>query len=356
MSALLSLDTAAQPLDVTSQVRRGDPFLSTRQLRVLPSAMRFYRLGQPLPDPLIDTVIRANAMVAEVPKRGPTAGFQAFLPPEELQHRTGDQLALDAAGYRGLRFMSAERKVAPATLKRAIAARISQFTALAKRPPQGREKTTLESEVLARLLPMAPIEETEAIVVFDPTRTRMAVEARTPAAADKLIAALRSCFGSLPCEPAAVAMPPDRALTEWLTAGVLPGGFTFGSKVTLRASDKQSAALSNHDLGSSEVHEHIASGKMVQQIELLCEPLLSITVSADAGFTSLRPLQPVDKRHPTSPEEALAIAERVWPAIFAAARDFFGGLAVTHAGRSGAGAARQAPMLEHASAARLEAP
>lgn len=332
-----------------------DTYLSTRQLRAVPASLRFYRLPHPLDDALLRQAVGHAQLPSTPPRLTAQFGFQAFLPPEALATRELDHFFADAGGYRCLRFMTAQRKIAPATFKRALAQRLAEFSKLAGRPPQGRELNVLESEVSAKLMPLSPIEETESLIIIDPSRTRVALEARSPKAADKLVEALRDSLGSFPCEPVRAAMPVERALTLWLSKQTLPGQFAFGSKVTLRDSSKQAASLTNHDLGSAEVMEHIAGGKLVQSIELIHEPLFALVANSESTFSSIRPLQAEDKKGPSSPEELAAIGCRLWPAIFAAASSFFRGLVATHQSTTrpalppAAGDHASAPALVHAS-------
>lgn len=321
----------------------ADSYLSTKQVRAVPACLRFYRLPAPLDDVLLRQAVAAAILPSTAPKLAALKGFQAFLPPEELPRRALDHFFLDAAGYRCLRFMTAERKIAPPTLKRAIAQRKAEFAKLVGRPPQGRENRVIESEVTGRLLLLSPVVEVEALLILDPSRTRLALEARTPKAADSLVDGLRQVLGSFPCEPVRPAMGVDQALTVWLSEHQCPPRYSYGGKVSLRDSCKQAAALSNHDLGSSEVLEHIAAGKLVQQVEFLYEPVFSFSVNQEASFLSIRPLQPEDKRPPLSTDECIAIGSRVWPAIFEAASTFFRALVQTQ--RETQPAERPVPLL-----------
>ena len=313
-------------LALTAPATSHAPFLSSRQLRAIPSALRFYRFPMPVSDAFLRAAVERNALPATAPRAVSVAGFQAFLPPEGLGRATPNDRVMEAEGYLALRWQTRVRKLPPATLKRAIQQRVAEFTELAGRPPRAREAATLHAEVQAQLLPRAPIEETEALIFLDPSRRRLALEARYEKQADTLIAQLRQAFGTFPCEPVAPAVPLAPTMTDWLTGQPLPVGFTLGSKVAMQDSQKQSVQLRNQDLETAETLEHVSAGKQVRSIELLVEPFFSLTLTDDVSFSQLRALQDIDRRPPMNPAEASAQMERVVPQIFRAASSLFQGL------------------------------
>ena len=104
--------------------------------------------------------------------------------------------------------------------------------------------------------------------------------------------------------------------TSWLhrDSGVdLPDGFEYGNKCNLKAEESGTAALSDHELESSEVEVHLEHGKKCQSVSLIFDDVIefSLNKKGDVSAINIRESDDVEEDGADDGQDILSISERM---------------------------------------------
>lgn len=152
-----------------------------------------------------------------------------------------------------------------------LAAKIEQKTG---RKPGKTERRDLRDDARQGLQPHAFSRIRTVWVWIDPVRGWVVVDTSSQAVADTVVTSLvKALPRGFQIKLLQTAISPRARMAEWLAADAcdgLPGDLELGRTVELRGTGDEAARvrLNNHDLGTDEVRQHVAQGKLPVSLAL----------------------------------------------------------------------------------------
>ena len=201
---------------------------------------------------------------------------------EELVHRSG-KFALIAIG--------SEDKLLPASvIAEALAEKISAINAKEGRRIGARERKRLKEEVVTDLLPRAFVRPSRTFAYLAEESGWMIIDTASRKSAEESVSQVREALGRFPATPMAPTESPRILMTDWLVAGKLPAGLSWGDECELRDPAEAGAVVRcrRQDLESDEVREHLKSGKQVFQLGLELDGRMAFVLGEDLTVRKFR--------------------------------------------------------------------
>lgn len=178
--------------------------------------------------------------------------------------------------------LGVEQKLLPATVIRQLA----QERAAAIEAEQGRkvgrkEMRDIFERVAEELMPKAFTRRRTTWAWLDPAHRWLAVDAGSDARADEFMETLVATLDDIAPRPLQTQVSPLSAMTEWVSTGEAPAGFTLDSDLELRAASEAQAAIRyvHHDIGGPEIAAHIAAGKIATKLGMTWNDRVSFVLT-----------------------------------------------------------------------------
>ena len=210
---------------------------------------------------------------------GATQPFAAgWTPPRGAAH---DPL-VEAVGAQWLMKLMIEQRVLPsAVVKRRLDERAAQIEQATGRKPGKKQAKELKEEIVLELLPQAFTKQEAIKVWLDPKQRLLMVDATSPAKADEVVTHLVKALDGISLAPLHTAQAPAAAMSEWLTSGAAPAGFSVDRECELKSADETKSAVryARHALDIDEVRQHIAAGKRPTQLALTWQGRVSLLLT-----------------------------------------------------------------------------
>ena len=194
----------------------------------------------------------------------------------------GEGSFVHAVGQHWLLALGVEQKLLPATVVRQTA----QERAAAIESEQGRkvgrkEMRDISERVMEELMPKAFSQRRTTWAWIDPGNGWLVVDAGSDARADEFVEVLLGSVDTLAPRPLQTQISGLSAMTDWLSGGEPPAGFTFDSDLELRSGSEAQAAIRyvHHDIGGKEVTAHIAAGKLVTKLGMTWNDRISFVLT-----------------------------------------------------------------------------
>lgn len=210
---------------------------------------------------------------------GPTQPVSAgWAPPRGVLHAP----LLESIGGQWLMKLVIEQRVLPsAVVKRRvdeIAAKIEKETG---RKPGKKQSKEIKEGVVLELLPQAFTKQAAVRVWLNPRDRLLMVDASSPAKADDVVTHLVKAVDGLAVTPLNTAHSPAAAMSEWLTTGEPPAGFSVDRECELKSPDETKSAVryARHALDIEEVRQHIEQGKVPTQLALTWQGRVSLLLT-----------------------------------------------------------------------------
>lgn len=167
--------------------------------------------------------------------------------------------------------------------------------------PRGKELKQIKDDLAFDMLPHVFTTSDLLYAYFDHKADLIVIDTSSANKAEVLLSKLRECFGSLPCVPVAVndnvnkkimtAWIDSRSETNDLFLSNNRGDLFFrGDEVELRAAQEGGsiAKLKNQELLSTEIDEHLKSGKLVTKLALTWQDKISFILSTDLTISRIK--------------------------------------------------------------------
>lgn len=204
-----------------------------------------------------------------------------FAPPTSLEwHRKGfvapaahapDRLVHPLLQSAALVTLKREEKVLPASaIREALAARIADIEKREARPVGRKEKRELKEQITDELLPRA-ITRTSVVRALIDVHTNWIMIDATGLRAEDTLSALREAMPPLPARLPHTRQSPGSVMTGWLASGEATEAFGLDSDAVMKSpgDDAATVRVSRQDLTTSEVRQHIDTGKVVVELGLI---------------------------------------------------------------------------------------
>ena len=190
-------------------------------------------------------------------------------------------LAEVVAGQLLLR-LATEQKVLPGpVVKRRVDEMAAQIEKSSGRKPGKKQKKELKEDAVLELLPQAFTKQAAIKVWLNPKDRLLMIDASSPAKADEVVTQLVKAADGLALTPLHTAQSPAAAMSEWLTSGEPPAGFSIDRECELKSADETRSAVryARHALDIAEVRQHIANGKLPTQLALTWRGRVSLLLT-----------------------------------------------------------------------------
>jgi recombination associated protein RdgC len=201
-----------------------------------------------------------------------------WVPPRGVAH---GPLAEAVDGQHLLRLMIEQRVLPSAVVRRRaeeVAAHIELSTG---RKPGKKQMKEIKEEAVLELLPQAFTKQAGVNVWLNPSRRLLMVDATSPAKADEVVTHLVKALGGISLAPLHTAQSPAAAMSEWLTTGEPPSGFSVDRECELKSADEMKSVVryARHALDTDEVRQHIAAGKLPTRLALTWQGRVSLLLT-----------------------------------------------------------------------------
>ncbi len=212
---------------------------------------------------LNDSLKNLGAALAEHALRDPgpheleTIGFVSPVAEgSDILARSVGQFTAFAVGVR--------KKILPGSvLRERVTAKARKIAEKEGRKVGGKERKRIRDEILTEMLGQAFVKSTITGAWIDHENGWLLVDTASRSIAELVVSTLRKAVGSFPAVPAAPEESPRLLMTDWLSRGDLPEGFSLGDECELRDPSASVGARwkgAKVDLDSEEVKEHLRNG------------------------------------------------------------------------------------------------
>jgi len=175
-----------------------------------------------------------------------------------------------------------EQKLLPASVVRQYAqAKLADIESAQGYKPGKKQAREIREQIELELLPRAFAKRGLVYAWIDPVNRWLLVDASSSARADEVMEQLKLSLGELPITLVKTQLAPATAMTQWLAAGEVGGGFTIDRDCELRAAVEERATVRyvRHLLDSDEVRAHIAGGKSATRLALTWRDRISFVLT-----------------------------------------------------------------------------
>ena len=178
--------------------------------------------------------------------------------------------------------LTIEQRVLPsAVIKRRTDERVAQIEHTTGRKPGKKQTREIKEEAVLELLPQAFTKQAAAKVWLNPAQRLLMVDASSPARADEVVTHLVKALDGIVLTPLHTAQSPAAAMSQWLTLGEPPAGFSIDRECELKSADEMKSVVryARHPLDTDEVRQHIAAGKVPTQLALTWRGRVSLLLT-----------------------------------------------------------------------------
>lgn len=178
--------------------------------------------------------------------------------------------------------LTIEQRVLPsAVVKRRTDERVAQIEHTTGRKPGKKQAREIKDEAVLELLPQAFTKQAAIKVWLNPAQRLLMVDASSPARADDVVTCLVKALDGLVLTPLHTAQSPAAAMSQWLTLGEPPAGFSIDRECELKSADEMKSVVryARHPLDTDEVRQHIAAGKVPTKLALTWRGRVSLLLT-----------------------------------------------------------------------------
>jgi len=194
----------------------------------------------------------------------------------------GDERLAYALNGQIMLALRVEQKLLPGSVVNDLAKdRIVEFEQQQGYSPSRKQAREIKERVAEELLPRAFARRRTTYVWIDPAHGWLAIDAASTAKADEVLEMLNKCISDLPLSPLRTERSPAAAMTEWLTTGEAPAGFSIDRDCELRSPVEENATVRyvRHPLDAEEIGKHITAGKQPTRLALTWDDRISFVLT-----------------------------------------------------------------------------
>ncbi len=237
--------------------------------------LQIYRL----PSGLDITAERLEAQLAEHVFR--SCGSMEMHSSGWLPPRGDERLAYALHGQLMLA-LGVEHKLLPSSVINEFAKeRIAEFEQQQGYNPSRKQAREIKEQVAEELLPRAFARRRATFVWIDPVHGWLVVDAASAAKAEEVLEMLSKSVSDLQFSLLRTELSPATAMTEWLTTGEAPSGFSIDRECELRSPVEENATVRyvRHALDAEEISAHIVAGKQPTRLALTWDDRISFVLT-----------------------------------------------------------------------------
>ena len=183
-----------------------------------------------------------------------------------------------------------ERILPAAVVKDALDEKVEQVEQETGRPVKKKEKDALKEEIIHTLLPRAFTRSGTTSAYISPKLGLIFVDSSSHSKAEDLLALLRKSLGSLAVLPVQTKVPVEQTMTEWLTEGVQPTGFSLLEEAEIKSPMENGAVIrcKNQPLLSDEIRAHLDNGMLAVKVGLIWGESMTFVLQEDMSIKRVK--------------------------------------------------------------------
>ncbi len=191
--------------------------------------------------------------------------------------RHGEEFVHAANGYLMVCLKRQEKVLPAAVIREALEEKIQHIEQNEARKLSRKERLSLKDEITFSMLPKAFVRSSLNFAYISLRDNMLLVDSSSVQRAEDLLHELRSAVGSLSLIPLTAKNIPIETMTHWVSSGNPSNGFLLGEECELRDNNDIHSVIrcKNHDLGASEITNHLKSGMHVSKLALSWQDRLS---------------------------------------------------------------------------------
>lgn len=233
-----------------------------------------------LVEAISDKELKSIAGTSELRARGFCAPVDTF-----------DELALKRQGI--TRFaIREESKIIPAQIvNEELMNKVRDIQESQSRAVSRKEKKDIKEQVLFELSQQAFTRKSVLDLYYDEARQFLYVGTANMGKAEDAVSFLRSATQGLEAYPIETEKDPVSIFTQWIIDGEADEGFEFGDGCVMKNLDSESTGtirVSNYELSSSDVQEHINFNNVVKEISLVHDERTSFAVTENLSLKRIK--------------------------------------------------------------------
>jgi recombination associated protein RdgC len=199
-----------------------------------------------------------------------------------------DMLTFEANGCILLRLRIQEKILPASVIRDFVNDKVAEIEAAELRNVRRKERNEIKEQVTQTLLPRALPKNTDISLYLDMNHHWLVADMSSRNKAEEIASFLRATLGSLPAVSPQFQVSPSLTMTQWLKNHETPQAFMLGEDCKLVASEGESVTCKQMDLLSSEVQEHLNTGKMVEYLALSWDKHLDLVLDENFGIKRLK--------------------------------------------------------------------
>jgi recombination associated protein RdgC len=210
----------------------------------------------------------------------------------------GDGALVYALQRQWLVALGVEEKLLPASVvNQAAKERAARMEQTLGYKPGRKQMQEIKENVTEELLPRAFSRYRTTFAWVDPVNGWFVVDAANAKKAEEIIEVLRWSVDDFPAALLQTKLSPVAAMSEWLSSGEGPPGFSVDRDCELKSplEEKSMVRYARHPLDTPEIRGHIAAGKLPTQLALTWRDRISFTLSERGEAKKLNFLDLLDK-------------------------------------------------------------
>lgn len=178
--------------------------------------------------------------------------------------------------------LAVEQKLLPSSvINQEAQEKIEAFEEQQGYAPSRKQAKEIKEETILSLLPRAFTRRRTTYIWLDAARGWLMIDAASAAKAETVIETLTRTVDDLPLSLLKTELSPATAMTNWLTSGEAPAGFTVDRDCELRAPVEENATVRyvRHLLETEEIGKHITEGKLPTRLALTWDDRISFVLT-----------------------------------------------------------------------------
>ena len=188
--------------------------------------------------------------------------------------------------------LGVEEKILPgAVVKERLDEKVSAIEQEQERKVRKKEKDEIKEQIILEMLPQCFTKTSRTFGYIDTMNNLLVVDASSTKKAEDFASNIRRAIGSLKARPIAVDSSPTLIMTSWLQdEDAKPDDFALGGNASLSdpGEDAGKINITNLDLTSEDINNHLANGMVVNQLSLHFEDKMGFSLKDDLTIKSIK--------------------------------------------------------------------
>jgi recombination associated protein RdgC len=181
-----------------------------------------------------------------------------------------------------LLMLGKEKKLLPASvINQFTKAKAGEIEEQEGYKPGRKRMKEIKEQITDDLLPRAFAIRSNTLVWIDPVNGWLVIDSSSAAKSEEVMSLLVKCIPQFPIDSLVSNQSPVSAMTQWLSEGEAPAGFTIDQDTELTSSGEGKATVRyvRHALEADEVQRHIAGGKKCTRLAMTWSDRISFVLT-----------------------------------------------------------------------------